>query len=126
MKISSTMVAEYLGIISSVAPDNQDEPLEDMEQYHDGIDSMATFAQRKGDLEALKLGMESLIAQPEGRMGPFESEVYPFEHEELAELFGYAFRRLWPGEEPRGEEELPDITLVAMSAEEWEAERARS
>lgn len=98
MKVDRDLIKSYLDYITMVEPENQKDPLADMETFDQAIDDMANIARAKDDLDLLRISMDALIAAPDDRIDQFEGPLYPYSEAELVSLFTYAYERIWPDE----------------------------
>ena len=121
MKIRKELIAGYLRLLTQGRGVNAPDPMSDLAQFDADIRSMRRRAVRDGNLDWLRLSLDSLIADPDGRISQFAGQQYPFADAELVALFRRAFEMIWP-EEPLSEPgDEAELEFAEMSAEEWAA-----
>ena len=119
MNISESMIRYYLRNITMGWFDPEDEPPEDITEYYKCVQDMKLHAVNHNDLDALKLGLEYLLAHPELDYTKFSGGRYPYEPEEVREIIYYAWKTIWPDSEPVSDSTLLAVKLVRMTLEEW-------
>lgn len=119
MRISQSLIQSYLWDITMGRAANRDDPMQDLRGYDAEIDRMGERATEDGNDEWLMLAINSLLADPEGRVQPFVGQGYPFDERQMVSLLRYAFERLWPDMLPSEEGSPTRITIEPMSDEDW-------
>lgn len=124
MRLRKGLIADYLMYITSLEFVNPGDVIEDMTVYDEAIDAMARNARYDNNLEALRLAIDSLIADPEGRLRMFYGSGYPFSDRELLSILRYAYQTIWPDAYLSGPGESVPIEFVEMTQSEWDAAQA--
>ncbi|MBI4851708.1 MAG: hypothetical protein HY819_07925 [Acidobacteria bacterium] len=119
MNISESMIRYYLRNITMGWFDPLDEPPEHVTGYYECVQEMKLHALSHDDLEALKLGFEWLLANPEIDCTKFSGGRYPYEPEEVREIIHYAWKTIWPDAAPITAESTKDTKLVSTTLDEW-------
>lgn len=119
MKLRKELIAKYLRVLTQGRAGMLPNPMSDPANFDADIRTMSARAKRAGDLDWLRLSINSLLANPEGRIGQFAGLQYPYSDEDLGIILARAYEQIWP-DRPRSEpgDEL-DIEFVDMSAEDW-------
>jgi hypothetical protein len=123
MQMNLALIRSYLLRLTSGRGGSAPDPMADLSEYDPDIEGLRRKAERDGNLDWLRLSMESLILNPAGRIGAFGGQGFPYTERELETLFRHAYARLWP------DRDLPDpagvaaIDFVSMTDEEWDAIR---
>ena len=78
-------------------------------------------AYQEGNLDWLRLALDSLIVNPDGRIGDFAGQQFPFDDAELVAIFKRAFETIWPDETLSEPGDEPDLEFEDMSVEDWTA-----
>ena len=125
MKDNSRLIEKYLTMVTESRAAMLDDPAGDLTAYDSAIDRMRAAAAAGGDDDLLRLSIEALIAQPDGRLFRFAGHSYRWPNDEFVPLLEHAYMRMWPDEErsPPGAE--PEIEFVPMTPEEWAAYSGR-
>lgn len=121
MKIRKELIEGYTRLLTMGRAVNAPDPMADLAQFDADIRAMHKRAHKDGNLDWLRLALDSLVANPRGRIGQFAGQQYPFDDAELQALFRRAYETIWPDQplsEPGNEAELE---FVDMSAEDWAA-----
>jgi hypothetical protein len=124
MNLRKGMIADYLMYITSLTFVDPEDVTEDMTVYDEAIEAMASNARYDGNLEYLRLAMDSLIADPEGRLEQFYGSGYPFSDQELHEILRYAYQEIWPDADISKPGMAVPVEFIDMTREEWENARA--
>ena len=124
MKVSLSVVRGYLSSLTEGRGASSPDTIDDWDTYEMDMDAMIADARAAGDEDLLRLAIDSLVADPEGRIDAFVGQVYAFDDEELSDLFSHAFAYIWPDEVMSEAGEGPAMEFVPMSDEEWAARRA--
>lgn len=119
MKIHREMIKHYIQYMTSGIGVTEEFPMRELSNFDRDIFSMSAEASRDGNLDWLRLSLDSLIANPDGRIKLFLDYTYPFNDEEILNLFTYAFKKIWPDEEISGKGAELDLQFVSMTDEEW-------
>jgi hypothetical protein len=125
MKVNSLLIEKYLSMVTESRMAMMEDPASDLTGYDDAIDNMGAAAKAAGDERLLRVCIDALIANPEGRLFRFAGSAYRWPNDEFVALLTYAFERLWPGREPSFPGDEADIEFVPMSTEEWDAYNGR-
>ncbi|WP_027259467.1 MULTISPECIES: hypothetical protein [Leisingera] len=121
MKIRKELIAGYLRLLTMGRAVNAPDPMADLAQFDADIRSMHKRAYKEGNLDWLRLALDSLIASPAGRIGQFAGQQYPFDDAELQALFRRAYGMIWPDQPLSEPGDEADLDFVEMSAEDWDA-----
>lgn len=122
MEISESMINFYLMNVTTGGK-NPDEfspdDVENVSEYHPLIEQMKMHAIWHGDLDALKLGLEYILANPHYDCLWLAGPVYTYDEEQLREIIHYAWKTIWPDADPITPESTKDTKLVATTLDEW-------
>ncbi|EDZ46254.1 hypothetical protein RBY4I_1466 [Rhodobacterales bacterium Y4I] len=121
MKIRKELIAGYTRLLTMGRAVNAPDPMADLSQFDADIRAMHKRARNEGNLDWLRLALDSLIANPRGRIGQFAGQQYPFDEAELQALFRRAYGMIWPDQPLSEPGDEADLEFVDMSAEEWAA-----
>jgi len=123
MDIHRDLIKAYIRKLTlgrgSAAPD----PFADITLFQNDVQTMKSAAERAGDLEWLRLSMDALIANPDGRIDQFVGQGYPFSDEEMVALLTYAYTTIWPDHEISEPGYEAPLDFVDMTDETWESIR---
>ena len=119
MNLRKGMIADYLMYITSLTFVDPDDVTADMSVYDEAIQGMAGNARYDGNLESLRLALDSLIADPDGRLEQFYGSGYPFSEQELHEILRYAYQQIWPDEPFSKPGMAAPVEFVDMTRQEW-------
>ena len=119
MRISESMVRSYLRDITMGRAANREDPMADLSAYDEAIDLVGERANAEGNGFWLKTAINSLLAQPEGRIGKFAGQGYPFGDDDLIRIFTHTFERIWPDSTPNSGGERTLFEIVQMEDNEW-------
>lgn len=72
------------------------DPMSDLVNFDADIRTMHKRAHQDGNLDWLRLSLDSLIVNPDARIGTFAGQSYPFNDADLVAIFSHAFRSIWP------------------------------
>lgn len=119
MKMSLEVIKSYTRNLTMGRGASAPDPMTDLSKFNSDAAAMLNEAAGAGDLTWVKIALDSLIANPDGRIGQFAGQQYPFNETQLVEIFTHAFQQIWKGETPslRGDE--VEVEFVVMSDEEW-------
>ncbi|UWQ76156.1 hypothetical protein [Leisingera sp. M658] len=121
MKIRKELIAGYTRLLTMGRAVNAPDPMADLAQFDADIRSMHKRAHKEGNLDWLRLALDSLIASPAGRISLFAGQQYPFDDAELQALFRRAYGMIWPDQPLSEPGDEADLDFVEMSAEDWNA-----
>lgn len=121
MKIRKELIDGYLRLLTMGRAANAPDPMAEPGKIDADIRTMRRRALREGNLDWLRLSLEALINDPQGRISQFAGQRYPYDDRELVALFRRAYEMIWPDRplcEPGDE---ADLEFADMSAEDWDA-----
>lgn len=121
MKIRKQMIDGYLRNLTMGRAASGSGFTSDLSQFDPDIRSMHRDALLDGNLEWLRLSIESLLANPRGRIGAFAGALYPFDDAELEELFRHAHALIWPDRTVPDLGDEAELEFVEMSRDDWAA-----
>ena len=122
MNIPKHLIDRYLQDITTISCEPEYPPPEAVSGYHDRVVNMMLGAKQFGDLEALKLAFEYLLAHPE--IDTTQFDYSPYDDEEDREILRYAVATIWPGAAPTAPEVLAEVRIVGdLSLDEWRRQR---
>lgn len=121
MRLRRGMISDYLMYVTSLEFVNPGDMTEDMSIYDEAIDAMARNAQYDGNLESLRLAIDSLLAGPEGRLEKFYGSGYPFSDRELLSILRYVYQTIWPDAYMSEPGEAVPVEFVEMTKADWDA-----
>lgn len=121
MKIRKELIEGYTRLLTMGRAVNAPDPMADLAQFDADIRAMHKRAYKDGNLDWLRLALDSLIANPRGRIGQFAGQQYPFDEAELQALFRRAYETIWPDQPLSEPGDEADLEFVDMSAEDWAA-----
>jgi hypothetical protein len=119
MEISRPMVCHYIDSVTMPWFDDHDDPPDDLEGYHDSAMAAKWWAEKRGDLDALKLALEHILATPEIDCEGLNGALYGYEDEDMREIIDYMRKTLWPDAAPMPPGGPPGVKLVPMPLEQW-------
>ncbi|MCV2863544.1 hypothetical protein [Defluviimonas sp. WL0075] len=96
MKVELAPIRHYLRMLTESRVAAQGDPMENVSDMDEPIDEMAASAQANGDDDLLRLVIDALAADPDGRLDPFRGSYYGWSDAELVDLLVYAHDRIWP------------------------------
>ena len=124
MDIPKHLIDTYLEYITVGYFDPEDLPPDDVSGYAHCVTNVKLHAQHFGDLEALKVAFDYLLAHPEIDSEQFAGGRYPYFDEEVREILRYAVATIWPGAAPTAPEVLAEVRIVGeLSLDEWRRQR---
>jgi hypothetical protein len=118
-EISQWMIALYLQQVTVSWFAVEDLPAADVADYGRLIKQMRDQAQREDELDALRLGLEYILAHPEFAVGPLTNLRYGFREDYLRKLIAYAHSLLWPDAAPIPPGGPPGVTVTDTPLREW-------
>lgn len=124
MKVNYNVIRGYLSSLTEGRGASNPDTIDEWYTYNMDIDAMIANARAAGDEDLLRLSIDSLISSPDNRLGRFIGQVYAYSDDEMQDLLSYAFERIWPDEVPSAAGDGIAMEFVAMSDEEWAAQRA--
>lgn len=122
MRMHHGTINSYLRYLTSMTFVDTPDPLADLEVFDSAIDAMAAAARRDGNLDMLRLALDSLVSEPEDRIDTFRGEGFPFTQDEVVTILAHALRRLWPDIPVSGPGEAVPVDFIRMSRADWERE----
>lgn len=96
MRVELAPIQTYLRMLTEGRVAAQGDPMEDVSDMDEAIDEMAEAARANDDEDLLRLVIDALAADPDGRLDPFRGDYYGWSDEELTDLLTYAHDRIWP------------------------------
>ena len=124
MEIPRHLLDHYLANVTVGYFDSEDLLPEEVSAYHRCVLEMKLDAEHFGDLDALKVAFDYLLAHPEIDTEQFAGGRYPYDDEEVREILRYAVARIWPGAAPTAPEVLAEVRIVGdLSLDEWRRQR---
>ena len=126
MKVNFYVIRRYLSWLTEGRGASNPETIDDWETYELDMDAMIRDARENGDEVLLKRAIDSLAADPTGRVDEFIGQVHGFGDDDMVDLLTHAFEYLWPGEMLSAPGEGPKMEFVPMSDEEWAARLGRT
>ncbi|MEM1428537.1 MAG: hypothetical protein AAGG09_03665 [Pseudomonadota bacterium] len=124
MKLSLEVIKSYTRNLTMGRGASAPDPMSDLSQFNADAATMAREAAIAGDLVWLKIALDALIANPDGRIGQFAGQQYPFNEPDLVRLFSHAYHRIWPGDTLSAPGDEADVTFEVMSDEDWAIAKA--
>ncbi|NVK15433.1 MAG: hypothetical protein HWE35_14790 [Rhodobacteraceae bacterium] len=121
MKIRKELIDGYLRLLTMGRAANAADPMAETGKMDADIRTMRRRALNEGNLDWLRLSMEALINDPQGRISQFSGHRYPYDDAELVTLFRRAYGMIWPDQPLAEPGDEADLEFVEMSAEEWDA-----
>ncbi|WP_050763169.1 hypothetical protein [Roseobacter sp. GAI101] len=121
MKIRKELIRGYLNLLTMGRGVGNPEPMSDLANFDADIRGMHKRAYQEGNLDWLRLALDSLIVNPDGRIGDFAGQQFPFDDAELVAIFKRAFETIWPDETLSEPGDEPDMEFEDMSVEDWTA-----
>ncbi len=124
MKMSLEVIKSYTRKLTMGRGASAPDPMFDLSQFNSDAAAMLNEAATAGDLTWLKIALDSLIANPDGRIGQFAGQQYPFNEQQLVEIFTHAFQQIWKGETPSAPGDQVPVDFIVMSDQEWAIAKA--
>lgn len=121
MKVRKELIDQYLRLLTMGRAASTPDPMSDLSQFDADIRSMHKRAAKDGNLDWLRIALDTLIARPEGRIGMFAGQQFPFSDAELQRVFKRAFENIWPDQTLSRPGEDADLEFAGMDAEDWPA-----
>lgn len=120
MEASKDMLDHYLQYVTVgwFDYDEHDEPASDPRQYYDRVQELRKDAARRGDLGALRLGLDYLLCHPEESLNN-HGYVYSWDDEDVREIVRYIRSTIYPNAPPVNCDEVKNVKLVYTSRFEW-------
>jgi hypothetical protein len=116
MIITPWLVATYLHDVTDVWAANDPMPPKDVEDYGGLVHAMGERAARVGELDALRVGIEYLLAHPEINPGPLVAQVLLYNEDDARALLAFVHGFLWPAVDEDGEPVPPKLSQTDV---EW-------
>jgi len=126
MKVNSHVIEKYIWLITNGVAASAENPMDNLENFDREIEMMKKQAEAAGDEELLKMSLDSLIANPNGRIQKFNGQVFGFREDQMVELLTYVFHYVWLEEELSLPGDGVDLEFVSMSDEEWSIRQGKS
>ena len=124
MDIPKHLIDTYVQDITVGYFDPEDLPPNDLSGYARCLRNVRIGARDFGDLDALKVAFDYLLAHPEIDTEQFAGSRYPYDDEEVREILRYAVAAIWPGAAPTAPEVLAEVRIVGdLSLDEWRRQR---
>lgn len=118
MKISGGMVRNYLSTVTAYVGDNGGAP-EDLSEYDEDIINMKRKAERKDDLNYLRLAIDYFIIHPEACTSMYLGGFYDYDEEEIDELLRYIRFKVWGTDSVVNPKEVEKLELEDTMSSEW-------
>lgn len=120
--ISKQLLAHYLAYVTFSWFDHHDVPPDELSELDSLIEQIRLVLRKYDDEDVMQAGLEQLLVNtPDEELEPLNMGLYPFDGEELREIFAYCYEVLFPEAElPR---ELPPITWSNLSWKEWQDQK---
>src|SRR6186713_2571085 len=96
MDLPRHLLGHYLQNITVAYCDPEDFPPDDVAGYAKCVNNVRLLAEQFGDLDALKIAFEYLLAHPEIDASQFAGDRYSYDDEEVSEIVRYARETIWP------------------------------
>lgn len=125
MDISRGMVEFYLNKITDMRIIEYNLPADNLCEYDLYIEDVKNSATYYGDLEALKLALEYILANSNINASAMTHSEYDWDDEEVREVIHYLWRKIWPGSELISAENMQEVKLVDTSLQEWWAQNKK-
>ena len=125
MDISLSMVKHYLDDVTVGWFDDHDLPPENVADYLPRVLEMKKGAAKHGDLEALKLAFEHILANRRIDCEILGGGRYPFDDKDVREIIAFAWKTIWPDARPIPPGGPPGVRLIEMPLEQWRASRGQ-
>lgn len=119
MKINSHVIEKYIWLLTNGVAASAEDPMAELDAYDREIEMMKKQAIEAGDEALLRMSIDSLLANPKGRIQRFNGQVYGFREDQMEDLLAYAFSYAWPDADRSLPGEGIDLEFVPMSDEEW-------
>ncbi|MFN3971699.1 MAG: hypothetical protein ACK4GO_06165 [Gemmobacter sp.] len=126
MKINSHAVERYVWMLTNGIAASRSDPMEELTGYDYEIDLMIAAAREAGEEELLRRSVDSLLSDPEGRIGMFSGQVHGFRDDEMVDLLTHAYERIWPDLPRSLPGEAPAMEFVPMTDAEWAARQGKA
>jgi hypothetical protein len=125
MKANYYVIEGYISYLTEGRMASDPDAIGDWPRFESEFDKMFAAARAKDDEGMLKQAIDSLVADPEGRIDEFVGQVHGFSEEDMVDLLTHAFEHIWPDDlmSPLGDG--PKMEFVPMSDAEWAARRGR-
>lgn len=126
MKVNYYVIQRYITMLTEGRMASDPDVIGDWEMFEPEMEEMVTAARADDDEDLLRLSIDALVADPEGRVDEFVGQVHGFTEEDMVELLTHAFEHIWPDALMSLPGEGPVMEFVPMSDAEWAARRGRS
>jgi hypothetical protein len=94
MDISESMVKFYLTKLTNLWIIKNGVPAENFSEYDEYIEQIKSSAIYRGDLEALKLAFEQILANPDINTESLAESEYPWDDEEVRDIIRYIWEKI--------------------------------
>lgn len=121
MHMNRDLIQAYIRKLTIGVGSAASDPFADITLFDNDVQSVKMAAKRAGDLEWLRLSLDSLITNPRGRIGQFVEQGYPYSDHEMVTLLTYAYQKIWPDQKISEPGEETVLEFVEMSDETWQA-----
>ncbi|MFK7739637.1 MAG: hypothetical protein AB8H80_04875 [Planctomycetota bacterium] len=125
MIVNFYVAYDYITDLTQGQMASNPDAIDDWELFEVDMTYMLKAARAKDDEALLRLIIDSLVADPAGRVDEFAGQVYGFCEEQMVELLTHAFHFLWPDAVLSRAGEGPKVEFQPMSDAEWAARRGR-
>jgi hypothetical protein len=119
MVITPWLVSNYLYDVTDIWAANDPMPPESVEDYAGLIRKAGRRAEERGELDALRRGIEYILGHPEIDAGPLVAQVFPYEDEGARELLRYVRELLWHESDPVPAGSTADVQWQTIPLPEW-------
>lgn len=123
--VSAAMISDYLSYITVGYFADRHLPPEDLAGYAVCADQIRSAAAQRGDLPWLALGLRHILLNPAIDAREFNEDGFAFPEGQLREIIGFLLTWIAPGAALGTPDAAAEVSLVAMSAQEWTLQRAR-
>jgi hypothetical protein len=115
-EISAQMLMYHLkGAIANWFDVHADLP-KSQEDFKERIEFVRWSAEYLGDMDALTLGIEYILAHPQIDAARFNDSRTPLSDQQMREILGYIKQKLWPNDSPIT---TKSVKLVSMPLKDW-------
>ena len=112
MEIKESVITHYLADITISWFNENEYPPDELHGYAQCVNWMKGNAEKRGELDLLKLAFEHILANPDVDCERLAGGRYPYDDEEMREIIEYAWQKLWPDAPPIPDGGPPDVTIV--------------
>ncbi|QYK39858.1 MAG: hypothetical protein KF887_10260 [Paracoccaceae bacterium] len=126
MKVNSHAIEKYLWMLTNGAQASQPRPMTNLADFDVDIGRMAAAARAAGEEDLLRIAIDSLVADPTGRIHIFSGQIYDFSDDELVDLLGHALDTIWPDHIRSLPGDGAPMEFIPMSDAEWAARQGKT